>query len=180
LAEWLPNLTPEDTLDLVSVTPGVDFAKDDILTMALSARGLEGRLKPPRFCLTDPHWQKEYSRNVYLRMDSLNQAFLCHFSQHWPDAKVGITSAESALPVAIPYPKILSALPDGEEVAALTAWTATRSSGGMIRKMADRVAKLNLNKLHRFREAGLEADDVADFLEDLDTMAKCYEPSSLL
>ncbi len=49
----------------------------------------------------------------------------------------------------------------------------------MVSKMSERMSKLNLNKLHRFQEAGLEADDVVEVLEDLYTLAKCYEPDSL-
>ena len=148
---------------------------------ALSARGLESQLKPRSFSLADPHWQKEYSKNVYMRTDNLNQALLCHFSQHWPQTKVGVTSAVTGCPISAPYPKIFTdPNQQNSSLPILTSWNSSKGSGTMLRKMSDRVTRINLNKLHRFEEAGLEADDLAEVLEDLDSAAKCYEPDSLL
>ena len=177
LAEYMPNVGPDDTLGLTSLTPSVPIKKDEISTMALSARGLENRLKPPGFTLSDPHWQKEYSRNIYKRTDPVNQAVLCHFSQHWAGARVGVTSAEAGSPISTPYPKIfLKRDPSDILIPTLAAWSSSTGSGIMLRKMMDRVSKINLSKLHRFREAGLETDDIGNVLEDLDTLAKSYEP----
>ncbi len=148
---------------------------------AISARGLESRLKPPSFSLTDPHWQKEYSKNVYLRTDSLNQALLCHFSQHWPETKVGVTSAVAGCPISAPYPKIFTdPNQQNSPLPILTSWNSSKGSGTMLRKMSERVTRINLNKLFRFKEAGLEADDLNEVLEDLDVAAKCFEPDTLL
>jgi len=180
LAELMPEVNPDDTLGLVSLTPCVDFAKDEISMMALSARGLESRLKPAGFSLSDPHWQKEYSRNIYLRSDSVNQAFLCHFSQHWPSTRVGMTSAEAAVSVSTPFPQIFRQLDGETSKPVLSAWSSSSGSGGMLRKMCARLAKINLGKLHRFREAGLESDDIETILEDLDSLAKAFEPDPLL
>ena len=180
LAELMPDVSPDDTLGLVSLTPCVDFIKNETSMMALAARGLESRLKPAGFNLSDPHWQKEYSRNIYLRSDSVNQAFLCHFSQHWPDTRVGVTSAEDGASISSPYPKIFAQQDGDTSKPVLTAWSSSTGLGGMLRKMSGRLAKINLGKLHRFGEAGLESDDIEAILEDLDSLAKAYEPDALV
>ena len=163
----------------MSLTPAVEYIKDDIWMQALSIRGMEQHLKPPGFNLSDPKWQKEYSSNIYMRTDSLNQAMLCHFSQHWPAAKVGVTSAAAGLPVSTPYPRILTEKTYDSSVPMMSSWNSSKASGVMISKMSERMSKIKLNKLFRFKEAGLEVDDVAEVLEDFYTMAKCYEPDSL-
>jgi hypothetical protein len=179
VAEIMPELGPDNTLGLVSVTPSVDFIKNETSMMALSARGLENRMKPSGFNLSDSHWQKEYSRNVYLRSDSVNQALLCHFSQHWEKTKVGVTSAEAGAPVSTPFPQIFGRQNGNASVPMLAAWSSSAGSGGMLRTMMNRLGKVNLSKLHRFVEAGLESDDIGNILEDLDSMAKSYEPDYL-
>jgi len=59
---------------------------------ALSLRGVETHLKPPGYNLSETQHQKKYNTNPYYRFDSLSQAMLAYYNQHWSDIKVGIGS----------------------------------------------------------------------------------------
>lgn len=90
--------------------------------------------------------------------------------------KVGVTSVEALQPVAPPYPKIFEQ--DHLKIASTvaTSWQSARSTGSLVGKTTERLARINLRKFHRFVEAGLEQDDLAEVIEDLKSLENCYNP----
>jgi len=44
----------------------------------------------------------------------------------------------------------------------------------MIKSLAERCRKINLNKLHRFQDAGLENDELLESTESLNNLYECF------
>jgi len=95
---------------------------------------------------------------------------ICNFE------KVGVTSIESPQQIVSPYPKIFANESTVESTTLATSWQSSRSIGCLIDKTTCRLERTNLSKLHRFNEAGLEQDDLAEVIEDLKTLGNCYTP----
>ena len=60
--------------------------------------------------------------------------------------------------------------------------TSVQSSNGMglaLKNIAVRCGKINLNKLHRFRDAGLENDELLETTEELTNLYECYEEDNI-
>jgi hypothetical protein len=51
--------------------------------------------------------------------------------------------------------------------------------GLSIKNIAGRCGKINLNKLHRFRDAGLENDELLETTEELINLYDCYEEDTI-
>ena len=51
--------------------------------------------------------------------------------------------------------------------------------GLAIKNIASRCGKINLNKLHRFRDAGLENDELLETTEELLSLYECYEEDTI-
>lgn len=47
-----------------------------------------------------------------------------------------------------------------------------------VKALAERSAKINLNKLHRFQDAGLENDELLETTESLLSLYECYKPQN--
>ena len=66
-----------------------------------------------------------------------------------------------------------------DAVSALTSWQSSTDGVGMtVKSLAERSAKINLNKLHRFQEAGLENDELVEITESLQSLYECYRPQN--
>ena len=62
-------------------------------------------------------------------------------------------------------------------VSSLTSWqSSTDGVGMMVKSLAERTSKINLNKLHRFQDAGLENDELIETTESLQSLYECYSP----
>ena len=63
-------------------------------------------------------------------------------------------------------------------VSSVPVLTSLQSSNGVgiaLNSLAQRCKKINLNKLHRFQEAGLESDELLETTEELVNLYECYE-----
>ncbi len=78
--------------------------------------------------------------------------------------------------MAPPYPRIFEKDSKMTSTTMATSWQSARSTGSLIGKTTERLERINLKKLHRFVEAGLEEDDFAEVMEDLKTLKSCYNP----
>ena len=56
----------------------------------------------------------------------------------------------------------------------LTSWQSSNGVGLMVKSLAERSGKINLNKLHRFQDAGLENDELLETTESLISLYECY------
>ena len=64
-----------------------------------------------------------------------------------------------------------------DAVSSLTSWqSSTVGVGMMVKSLAERTSKINLNKLHRFQDAGLENDELIETTESLQSLYECYSP----
>ena len=61
------------------------------------------------------------------------------------------------------------------DAPVLASIQSSRSVGLSVKSLADRCGKVNLNKLHRFQDAGLENDELLETTEELINLCECYE-----
>ncbi len=108
--------------------------------------------------------------------------FLGFYDRAFPNTATAVTISKTAAQVGRPYPEFfktpVGANPEMKTTSTLTSWQSSKKSGKIARCLADRSAKVNLNKMHRFEEAGLEQDELTEVVEDLVRLAENYEPSS--
>lgn len=103
--------------------------------------------------------------------------------QLFPKTLTAMTASRCPIQVGAPYPAHIfspSSLEDSVEktLPALTLWQSSRESGNIIQALVDRCAKINLNKLHKFQDAGLDQDGLLEVIEALSSLSDCYkEPS---
>ena len=64
-------------------------------------------------------------------------------------------------------------------VPVLTSLQSSQEMGSAIKNIAGRCGKINLNKLHRFRDAGLENDELLETTEELISLYECYEENDM-
>ena len=66
----------------------------------------------------------------------------------------------------------------GNGVTSIPVLTSLQSSGAVglaVKSLAERSGKINLNKLHRFQDAGLENDELLETIEGLTNLYESYE-----
>merc|ERR1711890_129743 len=107
-----------------------------------------------------------------------------------------ITSIDTSLPTGCPFPHIFDKsrissngflVDDTTEnsgngvnsVPVLTSLQSSHEMGLAIKNIASRCGKINLNKLHRFRDAGLENDELLETTEELISLYECYEEDTI-
>ena len=61
-----------------------------------------------------------------------------------------------------------------DNIPALASLQSSKSVGSMIKSLAERCRKINLNKLHRFQDAGLENDELLESTESLNNLYECF------
>ena len=62
-----------------------------------------------------------------------------------------------------------------DNVPVLTSWQSSNGAGLLVKSLAERSGKINLNKLHRFKDAGLENDELLETTESLASLFECYK-----
>ena len=63
------------------------------------------------------------------------------------------------------------------QAPVLASLQSSNAVGLSIKNVAERCKRINLNKLHRFQEAGLENDELLETTEELVNLFECYEDS---
>lgn len=137
-------------------------------------------------CLS-PHISKVDLSNVWCQSASFRGAppsgvssleLLAYFDRVMPKTATAVTTSKCPLQVGAPFPShiIDSANWDkvDKTVPVLTLWQSSQESGQIVQALAERSSKINLNKLHRFQEAGLDQDSLKESIEDLRKQADCY------
>ena len=107
--------------------------------------------------------------------------FLCYFDEVMPKTATAVTMSRNPVQVDRPYPSLFKTLiGDGNAkiCPSLTLWQSSRNSGKIVKNLAERTAKVNLHKMHRFEESGLEQDELTAVIEDLITLSECYDKPS--
>ncbi|KAM7318456.1 hypothetical protein ACRRTK_023193 [Alexandromys fortis] len=97
------------------------------------------------------------------------------------------------LRVAPPYPHLFSSFshkglaldgtPKGAAVQSIPVFGALRSSSSLYRTLGDlaeELARLDLRRWASFMDAGVERDDMEELLQDLHSLAQCYQEGNSL
>ena len=66
-----------------------------------------------------------------------------------------------------------------ESVPVMTSLQSSRGAGRHLSDLLTLATKLDIRRLHRAIDAGLEADEYKEVLEGLQTAARCYETETM-
>ncbi|XP_059093564.1 protein misato homolog 1-like [Tigriopus californicus] len=163
-------------IDFVPLMPGVKNDKINIIAQSVTCRGFKiNSLKP-----TDFNKVQKFASHPFHGCSSLEEALERHFGQRNPRSVNAVHSYDTGVPVSKPFPDFFdprigkdSRLVQGSNVAhrklnsvpSLVTWSSSDGSHDYLESICDRAAKVNLNKLHRFRESGTEDADVEEAVE---------------
>ena len=82
------------------------------------------------------------------------------------------------MPVGSPFPHHLWNSPflnhTDKTLTTVSLWQSSKNSGNLVKSLVDRCRKINLSKLHRFQEAGLDQDSLQEAIEGLNALSDCY------
>jgi len=178
--------TLNDTM--TSLTPGCNDVTSKIDMQMVSLRGVDrSSLTPARLRPT----------GKYAMIDEVYDVMSAHYEGASAAGVLtrSVFTANAPLPVGCPFPQIF----DGQKlssvgfllsdpskevgrvdsVPAVTAWQSSgKGIGQSLSKMAERASKLNLNKLPKFLQAGLEHDALEQAVEELTELSECYQDRS--
>ena len=183
--DWLQNLT--------SITPGCHDLTTEIRLQAVCIRGLDkGYLRPQ-----DYRKSQKYSGHPYLNCEDTKSVVQHCLGMKFRRTINAVTGHDSALKVEKPFPRLFDQSIDAsghmdsaikrdpetkgvDQVAVLTCWQSSKGTGDHVNTLYERAKKINLHKMHRFGEAGLEADDYDEVLSDLANLKDCYTETDLM
>lgn len=174
---------------LSSLTPGCPDAAKELRCQVVSLRGVDAatRFRPRDFKTSAAH-----SENPFQRCDSLRETVLYHLGGRFPRVASSVQTARTPINVCKPFPHIFDkrVTPSGlmgdsdrdenvgvDSVASLTSLQSSGGCGDLLNTVVARARRINLHKMHRFQEAGLEDDDFSEVLEGLEQLADCYKES---
>ena len=66
-----------------------------------------------------------------------------------------------------------------ESVPVMTSLQSSPGAGRHLNDLLTLATKLDVRRLHRAIDAGLEADEYTEVLESLQTVARCYETENV-
>ncbi len=165
-------------LDGVPITPmAKPGGSGDVKVQMLSLRGIqESALRPADF----KHNQK-YSKHPYLNCDSLEAGLRLYFMLRLPLSQTAVSTSPSLCPSGNPYPRLFGVGEENREsISTLTYWQSSESASLYLSSLSDRGRKINLHKMHRFEEAGLEQDELAAIVDGLADVRDNYKETDLL
>jgi len=190
--EHLVDFLKDERIELVSLTPSCSEVNTGVFMQAVTLRGIPSDLLRP----ADFRLSQRYSGHPYLRCETVQEALALSLSRSFPSVVSGAVTSKATLPTGAPFPHVFKRevsvagqisssqqRKEGkgvERVAALAAWQSSKGAGEHCSSLEKRAAKVNLNKFHRFMEAGLEEDDYKECLETLAELADCYTESDIM
>ena len=107
------------------------------------------------------------------------------FTSHRGDRKIGPNDDDPRMTSSPAYIKLGEYFPEEifernriiKDISASTVWKASlRESGSYVKTLSDAAQKVNLNRMHKFVEAGLEKDDFDEVKERLSSLYDSYVP----
>lgn len=135
-----------------------------------------------------PHISQSHIESIWCQSVSTrgiaqsNLELLGYFDTVMPRVKTAVTSSQCPVLVGSPFPSHAFDSPYWDSidksVAVMSMWQSSRDSGNIVKSLAERSAKINLSKFHRFQEAGLDTDLFNEVREDLYNQSQTYEASS--
>ena len=89
-----------------------------------------------------------------------------------PGAATGVSVARGPVTLPLSYPHLFTG--GRGEVAAMTTWDTGSQVGEALDQLAAQAARVNIGKLHRFEEAGLEEDEWREAVEAIASLGEAY------
>ena len=143
--------------DAISLSPHTKPEFEKVWCQSVSARGIQG------------------SENGHLD-------FLGFYDRVMAKTTTAVTSSKCPIQLKMPFPVHMLDTPYWDAVdktiPIMTLWQSSKEAGNIIKILSERVAKINLNKFHRYEEAGLDQDTLQDTIEDLHKLSENYESAS--
>nr|ACO10413.1 misato homolog 1 [Caligus rogercresseyi] len=141
-------MTSSDAPHIHSLTPGFQFSPDSQIRIQSAIQ----RGTPTKFDLED-----------YLKTN---------FPQSYNSYRV---VQDEGSPIGRPYPRIFDSVYDKDErMNMITSWSSSDTMEKILNDIAAQASKLNLNKMSRFLEAGLEEDEFKEVINGLMNIADDY------
>lgn len=183
-------------MNLTSITPGCHDVTKNIQAETWCLRGINREMfKPKRDMRSN---KAPIYTGRYAMTDSVTGALFSHFDKmretrrDYIQMPQSITCIDNSLPTGCPFPHVFQRskiskngllLNDTSnntengvaEAPVLASIQSSRAVGLSVKSLADRCGKVNLNKLHRFQDAGLENDELLETTEELINLCECYE-----
>lgn len=182
---------------LTSLTPGTDEVRRGVFVQAVTLRGVPHKSwRSKTFGLEEKSF-----RSAFRRCGNGHEAVRLWLGSQFGGTSSGSALIAKPLPLSKPFPQIFAPFvgPSGRRLRpappanpssrgcgggataaavhsapVLSAWQSSAGVGAAVDALQRRAAKLNLHKLHRFADAGLEADELAEAIEDLRSCAQAY------
>jgi hypothetical protein len=165
------RLADPAALGFEPMTPNCRNTSEGLHVQAVILRGLR-RFHPPGF------WrEQQYAGHPYLPYKQPEDALRARLRIDSPSSVSGVWTSPLKFPVARPFPTLLDPQDDGlDSVAMMTALRSSKGGGGsVLTALRDRGRRINLGRMQRFIEAGLENDDFHEVIEDLASLVDNYE-----
>ena len=123
----------------------------------------------------------ESVKGKYAKVDHVGLALFKHFDGRVPTRSV--FSIQSPLPLDPPFPLQIFDLAGkgppggvGRKSSSMAIWQSSeRGVGQSVKSWAARASKINLNKLPKFQDCGLEQDSLVQAVEELTQLSECYK-----
>jgi hypothetical protein len=174
--EYLVNLLNESDVETVSLCPS--SKSGDVCVQAVSVCGVhESRWKPKDFRRSE-----KYAKHPYLTCDTAEEAFRHYYRLRLPRTQTGVATSPAWCSTANPFPRILkenTKSGEAQKMATLTSWQSSNSAAGYVQSLCDRAGKINLHKLHRFQESGLEQDELKCVVDRLSDVSENYRETHM-
>ena len=129
--------------------------------------------------MVSPH---ETVTGKYAKVDQVGIALFKHYDSRVPTRSV--FSVRSPMPLKCPFPDIFdhnSQPPpprsgSSGSISAMALWQSSELGiGQTVKSLAGRAGKVNLNKLPKFMDCGLEQDTLVQTVEELTQLSECYK-----
>ena len=174
-----------------SLTPGSHDVISEIDSQSVSVRGIDPRinLKPKR----DMRSNVPPYTGRYCSCDDVGMSLFMH---HEGKVRAGsFFAARSPLPTSCPFPQVFNGQNLGrtgflsknnvngcvDSIPVVSLWQSSEKGiGQALNSYYQRASKINLHKLPKFIEAGLEQDELLQNVDDLGSQADCYKKSNEL
>jgi len=172
-------------LGLEAYSPSTKDCTDGLKAQVAVLRGVR-RFRPPGFGR-----EERYASHPYVRVNTMHEALTGKLMMDDLGALSAAWTSIHSCPTVRPFPDIFdgNVTANGDVVAGsartsqkvlsvpvLTSWQSSHGGAGtMVASLRDRGKRVNLGRMHRFVEAGLESDEFKEVLEDLATLADNYD-----
>jgi len=190
------NMSLHEKINLTSITPGSHTVNENIQSEAWSVRGInKNKFKPKRDMRSK---DLPLYTGRYAMVDSVPGALFSHFDKMKETGRCNIpmpqsiSSIDDCLPTGCPFPHIFdkskiskngfllddTTVRSDQSITEVPILASLQSSNAVclsVKSLAERCKKLNLNKLHRFQDAGLENDELLEATEELVNLYECYD-----